>query len=386
MATRYINKRKGRILNLMSSKLQSHLPRWIAGIVLLAALAGCGRGKVEVYRVAKDTSSTPSQEIAAPNADAPAKPSLDWTLPSGWEEKAPSAMRVASFDVKGSNGQTADVSVIPLPFTGHEMELVNMWRQQMQLPPTADAEVDKETEPVMVGTNEGKLFNVESKELLINNQSRARILVAMVTRGQVSWFFKMTGEDAFVQQQKPAFLNFLKSVVLHGDAEPMLLSGGPHAVSTNVKRVPEDDANKPLWVAPPGWQSAPAEQFLVAKYVVAGTSGGQAEVNISKLAGEGGGELANINRWRGQLGLNPVGEDELNKLIASVEVDGGKALFVDMTGTNARTGQPARMVAAIVPQSGQTWFYKLMGDDAVVAHEKDVFTKFVQTVKYSNVP
>jgi len=374
----------------MSSKLQSQLPRWVAGIILIAALAGCRRSKVEVYPVAKDSASPPPQGMAAPenaaSAGAPAKPGLDWTLPSGWKEKKPSEMRVASFDVAGSDGQTADVSVIPLPFSGHEMELVNMWRQQMQLPPTTDADVDKEAEPVMVGTNEGKLFDVESKEQLINNQSRARILVAMVTRGQVSWFFKMTGEQGLVERQKPTFIKFLKSIVFHGNEEPTLLSGGLHAVSTNVKRVPEDDSGKPLWVVPPGWQSAPAEQFLVAKYVVAGASGGKAEINISRLSGTGGGELANINRWRGQLGLAPVGEDELNQLVASVDVAGGKAMFVDMKGTNARTGEPARLVAAIVPQSGQTWFYKLMGDDAVVAHEKDVFTRFVQTVKYSNVP
>jgi hypothetical protein len=39
-------------------------------------------------------------------------------------------------------------------------------------------------------------------------------------------------------------------------------------------------------------------------------------------------------------------------------------------------------VGVIVPQSGQTWFYKLMGDAKVVESQKDAFTKFVQTVKY----
>lgn len=53
-----------------------------------------------------------------------------------------------------------------------------------------------------------------------------------------------------------------------------------------------------------------------------------------------------------------------------------------MAGTDARSGQKARLVAAIVPQPERTWFYKLMGNEAVVASQKDAFTKFVQTTKY----
>jgi hypothetical protein len=39
-------------------------------------------------------------------------------------------------------------------------------------------------------------------------------------------------------------------------------------------------------------------------------------------------------------------------------------------------------VGVMVSQSGQTWFYKLMGNAKVVESQKDAFTKFVQTVKY----
>ena len=55
---------------------------------------------------------------------------------------------------------------------------------------------------------------------------------------------------------------------------------------------------------------------------------------------------------------------------------------MDLNGTDAQSGRPVRLVAAMVPRDGQTWFYKLMGDREVVAREKDAFTKFVQSVKY----
>ena len=136
---------------------------------------------------------------------------------------------------------------------------------------------------------------------------------------------------------------------------------------------------------PAGWQEVPAAQFLLAEYSITGANGAKAEVNVAELSGNGGGVLANVNRWRGQIGLDPVDETGLAKLTTAMDVTGGQATFVDMTGTDAN-GQPTRLVAAIVPMGDQTWFYKLMGDEKIVASQKDAFTKFVQTARYSNAP
>jgi hypothetical protein len=118
-------------------------------------------------------------------------------------------MRVASFTVTGTNGEVADVGVIPLPTTGQEIELVNMWREQMQLPALTNETV---TETVFVGNDPAKLFDIASEVAIIDGKFRARILVAELPRGGTSWFFKMTGKDAFVATQKENFLQFLKSV------------------------------------------------------------------------------------------------------------------------------------------------------------------------------
>jgi hypothetical protein len=87
---------------------------------------------------------------------------------------------------------------------------------------------------------------------------------------------------------------------------------------------------------------------------------------------------ANVNRWRGQLGLPPISEIFTTPL----DVAGGKAQLVEMSGTNAQTGQPSQLIAVIVSQPDQTWFYKLMGDAKVVAGQKDAFVQFVQSAKY----
>ena len=139
---------------------------------------------------------------------------------------------------------------------------------------------------------------------------------------------------------------------------------------------------KPNWEVPSGWKEVPGGQFLVAKFALTGAANAQAAVNVSMSSGDGGGLLANVNRWRGQLGLAPTTEADLAKEAQSLDLPGGKATLADITGQNASTGQATRLLAAVVPQSGKTWFYKLMGDAQVVQAEKEAFLKFVQAVKY----
>ena len=133
--------------------------------------------------------------------------------------------------------------------------------------------------------------------------------------------------------------------------------------------------------------------MLSAKFSITGADGTAAQVNVSSLAGEGGGLLANVNRWRGQLGLNTLNEMELAHLDPTqlanpnpnnVLSDGSHFALVDFTGTDSQTGKAAELVGAIIPQNGQTWFYKLMGDEQVVAQQKDAFIQFVQSAKYPN--
>jgi hypothetical protein len=294
-------------------------------------------------------------------------------LPEGWQEKAPSEMRIASFTALGPNGQSADVSVIPLPIVGRDLELVNMWRSQVRLPATTDPGAVSQAQPITIGADPGRLFDFASEQPMIG-KSRQRILVAMLTRGMMSWFFKMTGEDAFVASQKEKFLQFLKSVSFVENG-PDQMAAAPAAQNENTNT---------LWTIPPGWQSMPPSQFLLAEFSVSGANGAKAEVNVAELDGEGGGLLANVNRWRGQLGLAAVGENDLPQLAQSLDVPGGRATLVDFAGVNAKTGAPTRLVGAVVSQNGRTWFYKLMGDGPIVAQQKDTFTKFIQSANYAN--
>ncbi len=364
--------------------------RW-ALLVLVTVLAGCGRNDIQVYQVAKEPAQPPQPQpptampLGHPDI-AGALPKLQWKLPAGWEEAAPGEMRAASFRAPGKDGKVADVSVIPLPgLAGGDLGNVNRWRGQVGQPAVSEDELAKLAQPVSVAGQAAQLYEQAGQNP--GWKEKTRILAAVQRRDGVAWFFKMTGDDELVAQQKPAFIEFLKSLAFTAaPAQPELPPSHPpidaSMMAAQAGATTPSGQAKPDWQVPAGWQEAPGGQFLVAKFLLTGADNAQAAVNVSMSTGEGGGLAGNVNRWRGQIGLGELPEADVNKLATSADIPGGKAMFVDMTGTDARSGQKTRLVGAMVSRTGATWFYKLMGSEAVVEREKDAFTRFVQTAKY----
>jgi len=319
-------------------------------------------------------------------------PKLKYSLRAGWEELAPGEMRVASFRVLAS-GKQADVGVVPLPgLMGHDLENVNRWRSSIGLEPIKEDELPNLTEAVTIASLPGQLYDLAGESP--GSGEKTRILVAVLKREGVAWFFKMSGDDKLVQQQKPAFVSFLKGLSFEAGSTP---AGGSEIASDTPALPPSHPAisgpgllqasastgaqDRPDWQVPSNWKEGNAEGFLVAKYIVTGSDNSRADVNVSKSPGTGGGFAANVNRWRGQLGLGQLSEAELNKIATPLDTAAGKGLSVDMSGTDGRSGQKARLVGVIIPEQSQTWFYKIMGDEKLVASEKDAFLKFVQSAK-----
>jgi len=357
-------------------------PRWAATVLLLGALTGCDRGEIKVYRVAKEAPTTPEHDHTAPDLG---KPHLTWKTPATWTEVAPGQMRLASFKVKTADGKLADISVIPLPgLAGGDAPNVNRWRGQVGLPEATPEEIEQAAESVTIGGRPAKLHNLAGTNTASGEPTR--ILAAISTRGDTTWFFKITGDDALVAAQKPAMLEFLQSLDFNSTSPAALPPNHPPIGSDPTTPTPTTGPisreGQPTWQVPTGWTEVPGGQFLVAKFTITGVDAAQAAVNVSRAAGEGGGLAGNVNRWRKQLGLAEFSTTELERVVKSLKVVGGKAALVEFSGTDSRSGQPAALVAAIVTRDGVTWFYKLMGAASAVAGQKAAFEKFVSEVKY----
>lgn len=341
--------------------------RYFLGVALLLAItAGQSRAEdqIRTYTVPKEQASAPPAASANPAPDLPVNSSpIRWTLPFGWVEGPPRSMRIASFDITGAQGGKAEMAVTSFPGpVGTELGNVNRWRRELNLPPIQEGEIV--SQPVIVDSNQGKLFTI--------TEGAQETVVAMVPQNGATWFFKLHGDAPTVSAAQPGFHQFLDSVRFAGatNAPPP-----EQPIATDA-----GGGDAPRWNVPPNWSETSPGPMIFKSFAVT-DNGAKAMVTVSFFPGAVGGVLANINRWRGQLGLPPVEEADLGGVAQPVTGADGTATLVDFSG-KSKADEPARLVAAIVPHGENTWFYKLIGDPAAVAREKEGFVNFVKSVHY----
>lgn len=362
-----------------------------------------GASRIEVYDIPKEHAghshgAMPSAQGEAASNPHAGMPTAQLTikvakLPEGWTENPnPGAMRAASYLVSDGEGSEAEVAVIPMPgMADIELQLVNMWREQAKQPAITEAELGDQSVPVGIGEAEGKLFEVASTDPVIGGKYKARILVAMLKQTGTTWFFKFAGEDELVVSNKAKFLEFLKGVGF--DTPPALPAGHPpmtggsgmpmgQGMMGGGATVPAGSGEHPEWQVPESWTEVAHSPFLVAKFQVSGNAGTKADINVSTSPGDGGGLLPNINRWRGQLSLSALDQAGVDKVCSAMDLSAGKATVVDFSGEGAENGEKLRCIAVVVTVGGETWFYKIMGGEELVAREKDALLRFVRSVKY----
>lgn len=132
------------------------------------------------------------------------------------------------------------------------------------------------------------------------------------------------------------------------------------------------------WTAPAHWTVKPASAMRKGSYAVK-EGDAEADLSITAFPGDTGGLLANLNRWRGQISLSPLAADQLDANRQHLDIGPLHVDVADFAGS--ANGVPTRIVGAVVPVGGETWFFKLMGPDALVAREKPAFLEFLRTVR-----
>jgi len=141
-------------------------------------------------------------------------------------------------------------------------------------------------------------------------------------------------------------------------------------------------ASAPLtWQAPGDWKEQPSGQMRVGFFTVAGDSNQQAEVTIIPLSGRAGGDLDNVNRWLDQLGAPAITTEQLGSLAENVIIAEAQGQLFDLRGPESAAARK-RMLVAVLRRDGTSWFFKMMGDDALVGAQKRAFAGFLGTVRF----
>ena len=135
------------------------------------------------------------------------------------------------------------------------------------------------------------------------------------------------------------------------------------------------------YILPAGWKEKALTQMRVASFEVS-ENGKTADFSIIPLGGTAGGDFANVNRWRGQVGQPPLDETESQKLAERVEVAGQPSDLYDVTGTTPGSGDPERIIGVILHRGDTAWFFKLTGDPDLVEKQKPAFTSFLKSLEF----
>lgn len=166
---------------------------------------------------------------------------------------------------------------------------------------------------------------------------------------------------------------------------PPMLAATPDPMRTNAadamrnQALPADALNthsaNPTWSAPADWREQPPSAMRRATFVVSGPDG-PADLAVTTFPGDVGGLLANVNRWRGQIGLPPTSEDALPQSVSTLDINGKTAHLIELTS------QPNSTLAAIFSHDGNAWFFKLTGPAATVAANADAFNRFIHSIAF----
>ena len=269
------------------------------------------------------------------------KPS--WTLPAGWKDLPGREMRFATIQV-AAEGKPLELSVIPLPNSTKDtqklvLDNVNRWRQQLKLSAIAASDLATTTKSLQVDGNEATLVS----------------LVGMGSGQMGGAPFAPFAGGAGPQ--------------LPPDHPPL----APEKSATSSKATANVDVR---YDAPSEWSPGKSNAFSLAAFHVA-NGDKHADITVSTAGGDW---LANVNRWRGQLGLPPTDAAELAKSTRPIETLGTTGDYVVIEG-DEKGGQRESILGVQAQAAGRTWFVKLKGDAQLAQREKSRFEPFVKSLK-----
>lgn len=297
---------------------------------------------------------------------AAGKPHPEWAIPAGWQEQPGSGMRAATIMIP-SGGQSLELTVIGLPWSGAPGELlsnVNRWRGQMRLPPVDQAGLAKDIRELPAGDTTLTVVDLKG---------------SFQSGGMTPPFAGGTTAASPPVAAVPPTQNADSNTLPPG--HPPITSQPP------AVQAPATGAAPFTFDLPAGWQSRPASGMRKVDVLVedAGKSAVFTAIdfpaNSPPMMSD---PVANVRRWRGEVGLPPLSDDEIKQTMQPIEIDGTKAMFVEAVPEAGQPQADRATLAAMFTRGDAIWFFKLSGDRAVAAAQKEKFESFLKSVRFTD--
>lgn len=166
----------------------------------------------------------------------------------------------------------------------------------------------------------------------------------------------------------------------HHEACPHIESGTRGACCPDEGSVTPKNARPPefTWQKPPEWTEVTGNPMRLVSFTLGQAD--QIECYVTVLPGAAGGVLANMNRWRNQMGLAALTPLEVAEL-TYIDMLNEKAPLLELRGEfkdadGGRTGTKYGMFGTVCELPEHVVFVKMIGPEAEVAARKQPFVAF----------
>jgi len=133
------------------------------------------------------------------------------------------------------------------------------------------------------------------------------------------------------------------------------------------------------WDTPDYWIPSSKSSMRVASYLIP-TSNGSADLSVIYLNGDGGGIPANVNRWREQLGLPKLSDEEIINNGESFSGNLGEYKIYEIINNN---NDESAFLCSIIPAEDFVIFVKLNTYLENINKLKEEFIKYSSSFRYN---
>ena len=260
-----------------------------------------------------------------------------WSLPDGWSQKTGSGFRFATIEIPSAQDRLElSVSQLPVPEgdrTEYILSNVNLWREQMGLGPIGSEDLASSAPQIALSDHP------DTKAYLVD-------LTGYPPRGG--------GHGG-----------------MSGGGSVMAPATAPAAAESKLGyQVPEGWTQGQLTISRGGIQVRRNAAFEVQEEEK------RLEITVTSLPAESNPILSNVNRWRQQIGLDPIAQDDLERDARRLSVGELAADYVQINGSDQT------ILGAILVRQDTSWFIKLQGDPKLAERERERFESFVQSLVF----
>lgn len=152
--------------------------------------------------------------------------------------------------------------------------------------------------------------------------------------------------------------------------------------SLAVADEPKSEPKPPSFDLPKGWKKVEGKAAFVAARFEVGEGEQAVVITMTELGPVGNTLAANVNRWRGQVGLKQLDDEEAIRALRATRVGSLAAHMLDVTGGEVEGKAAQRVIAIVIPIGEKTWYVRIGGRADLVAKQKANFEQFVKSIRF----